>query len=48
MRPAIVNRSAVISETVHGGMDRVTCHSPNNGWSVLHVLPFNNLKNRMP
>ena len=31
-----------ITETVLGIVDRVTYHNPDNGWSVLRVLPFNN------
>ena len=32
----------VITETIRGIVDRVTYHNPDNGWSVLRVLPFNN------
>jgi exodeoxyribonuclease V alpha subunit len=42
MHPAIIQQSGVITETVRGIVDRVTYHNPNNGWSVLRVLPFNN------
>ena len=42
MPTAIIQHSGVISETVRGIVDRVTYHNPNNGWSVLRVLPFNN------
>ena len=31
-----------ITETIRGIVDRVTYHNPDNGWSVLRVLPFNN------
>lgn len=31
-----------ITETVLGIVDRVTYRNPDNGWSVLRVLPFNN------
>jgi len=30
-----------ITETIRGIVDRVTYHNPDNGWSVLRVLPFN-------
>ena len=31
-----------IKEKVHGIVERVTYHNPENGWSVLRVSPFNN------
>ncbi len=31
-----------ITETIRGIVDRITYHNPDNGWSVLRVLPFNN------
>ena len=31
-----------IVECIHGIVDRVTYHNPDNGWSVLRVLPFGN------
>ena len=31
-----------IVECIHGIVDRVTYHNPDNGWSVLRVLPFDN------
>jgi len=31
-----------IIETLSGIVDRITYHNPDNGWSVLRVLPFNN------
>ena len=34
--------TGVITETIRGIVDRVTYHNPDNGWSVLRVLPFNN------
>jgi exodeoxyribonuclease V alpha subunit len=34
--------TGVITETMRGIVDRVTYHNPDNGWSVLRVLPFNN------
>jgi exodeoxyribonuclease V alpha subunit len=35
-------QTTVITETIRGIVDRVTYHNPDNGWSVLRVLPFNN------
>ena len=35
-------QTGVVTETVRGIVDRVTYHNPDNGWSVLRVLPFNN------
>jgi exodeoxyribonuclease V alpha subunit len=35
-------QAGVITETIRGIVDRVTYHNPDNGWSVLRVLPFNN------
>lgn len=35
-------KTGVITETIRGIVDRVTYHNPDNGWSVLRVLPFNN------
>lgn len=35
-----------IPETLKGVVDRVTFHNPDNGWSILKVLPFDNLNNR--
>lgn len=32
----------MIIESIRGIVDRVTYHNPDNGWSVLRVLPFNN------
>ena len=31
-----------IAESIRGIVDRVTYHNPDNGWSVLRVLPFDN------
>jgi exodeoxyribonuclease V alpha subunit len=36
------SQTEVITETIRGIVDRVTYHNPDNGWSVLRVLPFNN------
>ena len=35
-------QAGTIAETIRGIVDRVTYHNPDNGWSVLRVLPFNN------
>jgi exodeoxyribonuclease V alpha subunit len=35
-------QTGAITETIHGIVDRVTYHNPDNGWSVLRVLPFTN------
>lgn len=35
-----------IIESIRGIVDRVTYHNPDNGWSVLRVLPFDNLNNQ--
>jgi exodeoxyribonuclease V alpha subunit len=35
-------QTGTITETIRGIVDRVTYHNPDTGWSVLHVLPFNN------
>ena len=35
-------QTGVVTETIRGIVDRVTYHNPDNGWSVLRVLPFNN------
>ncbi len=35
-----------IPETLKGVVDRVTFHNPDNGWSILKVLPFDNFNNR--
>ena len=42
MIQAAMNRTGVIVETIKGVVDRVTFHNPDNGWSILKVLPFNN------
>lgn len=35
-----------INEILKGVVDRVTYHNPDNGWSILKVLPFDNLNKR--
>jgi exodeoxyribonuclease V alpha subunit len=42
MQPPVLQSPGVITETVRGIVDRVTYHNPDNGWSVLRVLPFDN------
>jgi exodeoxyribonuclease V alpha subunit len=42
MRKKPLNKTGVITETIRGIVDRVTYHNPDNGWSILRVLPFNN------
>jgi len=37
-----IHRSGTITESIRGIVDRVTYHNPDNGWSVLRVLPFDN------
>jgi len=37
-----IHRSGTIIESIRGIVDRVTYHNPDNGWSVLRVLPFDN------
>ena len=42
MRPQAVHHTGVIHEILKGIVDRVTYHNPDNGWSILRVMPFNN------
>ena len=42
MRPQAVNRTGIINEILTGIVDRVTFHNPDNGWSILRLMPFNN------
>ena len=42
MQNPIRTKTGTITETIRGIVDRVTYHNPDNGWSVLRVLPFNN------
>ncbi len=37
-----INSPGQIVESIRGIVDRVTYHNPDNGWSVLRVLPFDN------
>ncbi len=38
-----MHRPGAIVEYITGIVDRVTYHNPDNGWSVLRVLSFDNL-----
>jgi exodeoxyribonuclease V alpha subunit len=40
MQPPVLQTPGAITETVRGIVDRVTYHNPDNGWSVLRVMPF--------
>jgi exodeoxyribonuclease V alpha subunit len=42
MKNPVRTQTGAITETIRGIVDRVTYHNPDNGWSVLRVLPFNN------
>ena len=42
MRNQQIHRPGTIIESIRGIVDRVTYHNPDNGWSVLRVLPFDN------
>jgi len=42
MRHQQIHRPGIIIESIRGIVDRVTYHNPDNGWSVLRVLPFDN------
>ena len=42
MRHQAVNQTGIINEILKGIVDRVTFHNPDNGWSILRVMPFNN------
>jgi len=42
MRNQQIYRPGTIIESIRGVVDRVTYHNPDNGWSVLRVLPFDN------
>jgi exodeoxyribonuclease V alpha subunit len=37
-----IHPAGTIIESISGIVDRVTYHNPDNGWSVLRVLPFDN------
>ena len=37
-----IHTPGIIVESIRGIVDRVTYHNPDNGWSVLRVLPFDN------
>jgi len=42
MKNQPIHRPGTIIESIRGIVDRVTYHNPDNGWSVLRVLPFDN------
>jgi len=42
VRQQAVNQTGIIKEVLKGIVDRVTFHNPDNGWSILRVIPFNN------
>ena len=46
MGPQAVNHTGIINEVLKGIVDRVTYHNPDNGWSILRVMPFNNPQGR--
>ncbi len=43
MQSSPLYQTGIIKESIRGIVDRVTFHNPDNGWSVLRVLPFNSL-----
>lgn len=43
MQTPMYKQTGTITESISGIVDRVTYHNSDNGWSVLRVLPFNNL-----
>ncbi len=42
MKQLTVNQTGTINEVLTGIVDRVTFHNPDNGWSILKIMPFNN------
>ena len=42
MKNQQIHSPGTIIESIRGIVDRVTYHNPDNGWSVLRVLPFDN------
>ena len=42
MQTPIAKQTGTVTESIRGIVDRVTYHNPDNGWSVLRVLSFNN------
>ena len=40
MNQQAVTHTGTIIETLNGIVDRVTFHNPDNGWSILRVMPF--------
>ncbi len=43
MQAPLPNQKPILTESLRGIVERVTYHNPDNGWSVLRVLPFDNL-----
>jgi exodeoxyribonuclease V alpha subunit len=41
MKKSLSKRTGIIEETINGIVERVTYHNPENGWTILRVLPFN-------
>ncbi len=41
MQKPLTSQTGVIEEIISGIVDRVTFHNPENGWTILRVLPFN-------
>jgi len=46
MRQQAADQTGVINEILKGIVDRVTFHNPDNGWSILRVVPFHNPKSQ--
>ncbi len=42
MKQQAVNKTGIINEILKCIVERVTFHNPDNGWSILRVMPFNN------
>jgi exodeoxyribonuclease V alpha subunit len=42
MRQQSANQNNATNAILKGIVDRVTFHNPDNGWSILRVMPFNN------
>jgi exodeoxyribonuclease V alpha subunit len=43
MKKSLSKQTGIIEETINGIVERVTYHNPENGWTILRVLPFNNM-----
>ncbi len=42
MQQPLNRQTGIIEETLNGIVERVTFHTPENGWAILRVHPFNN------